>query len=207
MLMQIEVAWTESLVVGLLFGAAALALREDVDDGRERLAAGILLGLALATKQHVALLLPVVVLTIGLRVAVIGVVTGIVATVPWLLANPRLFWRDTVTDYLHFAPRSDALTMWLHEPPPLRPLLVPMALLAAYALTWLCCRGVPHRFFLGAAVVLGGFDLTNKQTFLNQWILVTWLLIGAVALEFDLAQPASAPVTFERSGLARGRRG
>jgi hypothetical protein len=104
---------------------------------------------------------------------------------PWLLADPHAFWRDTVTDFLHLTPRADALTMWLHEPDSVRSALVVVALAGGYLLTWLSCRGCRHRFLLGSAAVLAAFDLMNKQSFFNQWMLVTWLLIAAVALEID----------------------
>jgi hypothetical protein len=55
----------------------------------------------------------------------------------------------------------------------------------AYVLVWLSCRGEPHRFLLGAGVVLAAFDLMNKQSFYNQWVLVTWLLVAAAALELE----------------------
>jgi len=56
-------------------------------------------------------------------------------------------------------------------------------LLGCYLLAWLACRGHVDRFLLGAAIVLAGFDLMNKQSFFNQWMLVTWLVIAAVAIE------------------------
>src|SRR3954453_9134148 len=53
---EVEQAWTESLLLVLLVGAAAMSLRGWESSGRW-IAAGVLLGLALATKQHIWLLL------------------------------------------------------------------------------------------------------------------------------------------------------
>ena len=184
MFFQVEQAWTESLLVALLVAAAAVSLRGWVAAERW-VAAGVLLGLALATKQHVWLLLPVAAVTLGLRTAVVAAATGAIAMLPWFVANPAAMWHRTVKDFVDLAPRQDALTYWLHEPAGARTALAVLVLLAAYLLVWTACRGVPHRFLLGAAAVLGGFDLMNKQSFFNQWALVTWLLIAAAALELE----------------------
>src|SRR3954453_13984572 len=69
---QIEQAWTESLLLVLLVGAAAVSLRGWESSGRW-VAAGVLFGLALATKQHMWLLLPVAALTLGMRTAGVAV--------------------------------------------------------------------------------------------------------------------------------------
>ena len=181
---QVEQAWTESLLLVLLIGAGAVSLRGWVSSGRW-IAAGVLLGLALATKQHMWLLLPVAAVTLGVRTTVMSAATGAVLILPWFLANPAAFWHRTVTDFLDIAPRADALTLWLHERSGSHTALAIVVLVVAYALVWLSCRGVPHRFMLGGATVLAGFDLMNKQSFYNQWVLVTWLLIAAAALELE----------------------
>ena len=187
---QVEQAWTESLLVVLLVGVAAVSQRGRVDTWRW-VTAGVLLGFALATKQHIWLLLPVVALTLGIRVAATGAVTGGLLVLPWFLADPGAMWHRTITDFVDIAPREDALTYWLHEPAGARTAMALIVLVAAYTLVWLACRGVPHRFLLGSAAVLAGFDLMNKQSFFNQWVLVTWLLIGAAALELG-RQPTNA---------------
>ena len=181
---QIEQAWTESLLLVLLVGAAAVSLRGWGSSGRW-VAAGVVLGLALATKQHMWLLVPVAAVTLGIRTTAVSIVTGAVAILPWFAANPSAFWHRTITDFLDITPRADALTLWLHEGSGGRTALALLVLVVAYVLVWLSCRGVPHRFLLGAATVLAGFDLMNKQSFYNQWVLVTWLLIAAAALELE----------------------
>jgi hypothetical protein len=178
----VEQAWTESLLVLLLVGATAAADRR-APGRRNRLGAAILLGLALATKQHVWLLLPVAAITLGLRTTAIGIGTGLACILPWFVAGPNAFWQGTVTMFTGIAPRIDATTLWLHEPAGWQTALAVIVLAACYLVAWLTCRGHVDRFLLGAGIVLAGFDLMNKQSFFNQWMLVTWLMIAAVAIE------------------------
>ena len=185
---QIEQAWTESLLVVLLVGAATITWRGRSTTARW-VAASILLGLALATKQHIWLLVPVAVLTLGFRVAGAAMLAGLVFVLPWFVVDPTAMWHRTVTDFIYASARADALTLWLHEPAGARTALAVAVLVVAYVLVWLACRGMPHRFLLGSAMVLAGFDLMNKQSFFNQWILVTWLLVAAAAVERQ--QPVS----------------
>jgi hypothetical protein len=180
----VEQAWTEQLLVPLLF-AAVWWLHDEPASRRRWLGAGLLLGLALATKQHVWLLLPVAAVTLGLRAAATALVTGAVLTGPWLIADPHAFWGSTVTIFLDLPPRIDSLSLWVHEAAGSRSAAEVAVVLVAYLLVWLSCRDDPRRFLLGAATVLAAFDLMNKQTFFNQWLLVTWLLVAATAVELE----------------------
>jgi hypothetical protein len=182
---EIEQAWTESLLVPLVVAAAAVSLRGR-PGSRHWIGAGVLLGLALGSKQHMWLLLPVAWLALGRRTTAVAAATGAVSVLPWFLADPGALWRNTVTNFVHIDPRVDALTYWLHEPDGAQTVLAVMVLAAAYGLAWLCCHGVPHRFLLGCGAVLAGFDLMNKQSFYNQWVLVCWLLLAAAALALEL---------------------
>jgi hypothetical protein len=184
---QVEQAWTESLLLVLLVGTAAASLR-GWGSSRRWIAGGVLLGLALATKQHMWLLLPVAAVTLGLRTTALSAAIGGALMVPWFVADPSAFWHRTVTDFLDLAPRADALTLWLHERTGARTVTAVVVLVVAYGLVWLSCRAVRHRFLLGAATVLAAFDLMNKQSFYNQWVLVTWLLVAAAALELEHRQ-------------------
>jgi hypothetical protein len=111
-----------------------------------------------------------------------------------------VFWRGTVTTFLDVAPRIDALSLWLHEPADARTPLAIAVLAFAYLLVWLSCRGLPHRFLLGSAAVLAAFDLMNKQSFYNQWVLVTWLLIAGAALELERRTASMTSTTWSGSG-------
>ena len=183
-LFAIEEAWNELLLVPLLL--AAVWWRHDDPMTRRRwLGAGLLLGLAAATKQHVWLLLPVAAVTLGLRAAGTGLVTGALLTVPWLAADPHGFWHSTVTVFFEVPARADSSSLWLHEPAGARTAAEVVVVVVAYLLVWLSCRGEPARLLLGSATVLAAFDLMNKQTFFNQWLLVTWLVVAATAVELE----------------------
>jgi hypothetical protein len=196
----VEQAWTESLLVLLLVGALAWA--EQPQEGRwAGVGAGVLLGLALATKQHMWLLLPVAAITLRLRITAVAVATGVVCILPWFLADPHALWQGTVTEFTDIAPRIDATTLWLHEPRGWQTALALVVLGGCYVLAWLSCRGDVHRFLLGSAVVLAGFDLMNKQSFFNQWMLVSWLVIAAVAVELRESRHDVSIVTREVSPI------
>ena len=187
---QIEQAWTESLLIPLLVGAVALF--GSWPRPRNELYAGLALGVALATKQHVWLLVPVSFWTFGKRATLVAIASGAVLIVPWLVAAPRSFWEDAVAEFLRLAPRRDGLALWLHEPSALRAVLFFAGVGIAYAITWRCCRSVPNRFLLGSGTVLAAFNLLNKTAFFNQWILVTWLLLAGIALEHESANSSAA---------------
>jgi hypothetical protein len=63
-------------------------------------------------------------------------------------------------------------------PAPLGTLVVVVVLVVAY---WLVVRSRTG-FLLGAGVVLAAFDLVNKQTFLNQWVLAAELVVAGLAV-------------------------
>ena len=191
MFFAVEQAWTEQLLVPLLL-AAVWWLRDDPVTRRRWLGAGVLLGLALASKQHVWLLLPVAAVTLGLRAAATGLVTGAVLTLPWLAVDPHAFWNSTVKVFLDLPARVDSLSLWVHEAAGSRRAAEIVVLVVAYLLVWLSCRGEPRRFLLGSATVLAAFDLMNKQTFFNQWLLVTWLIVAATVVELE--RPAARAV-------------
>ena len=122
---------------------------------------------------------------------------------PYFIADPSAFWHSTVRQFVDQVPRVDSLSLWLHESSGARTALTVTALVTAYALVWLACRGVPRRFLAGSGVVLAAFDLTNKSSFYDQWVLVTWLLLAGAALELrqprNSENPASSRSTSESS--------
>ena len=181
---EVEQAWVESLLVLLLVVPAALALRRRAG-GRNWVWVGLALGVAVASKQHIALLLPVAALTLGARTAATSAVAAGALMLPWFVAGPHAFWNNTVRQFVDQPPRTDSLSMWLQEPAALRTALTLLVLAASYVIVWLCCRQHPHRFLLGSGLVLAAFDLMNKSSFYDQWILVTWLLVAGLAWELE----------------------
>lgn len=185
-LTQIEQAWTEPLIF-LLLALALLA----VAGGRAWLGVG-LVALALASKQHIALLLPLLAGwgLFGVRRALAATAAAAVLVLPWALWDPRAMWHDTVTLLVGFHPIRFADTLYLaavHElrwtPPFWITGALVLAIVAGMTLAVRRQDPSPGRFAAFAAVTLLGANLLNKQAFYNQY----WL-VGALVL---LAWPAS----------------
>ncbi|MDQ3761596.1 MAG: hypothetical protein M3460_07820 [Actinomycetota bacterium] len=202
----VQQAWTETVLLPALVGAAVLA-----DRGRTGWAA-VAFGVALAAKQHVVLLAPLVLL-LRLRPRELAAAVGTAAalTLPWLLADATRFLRCTVTLFLSVPPRQDSLSLWLLFPEPARLPLLAAALLVGYLLAWRYCPRTGGGFLVGSAVVLTMFGLINKQTFLNQWWLVGALVVAGLALaggsHCRSPLPPSYADSMHRSTATRRRRG
>jgi hypothetical protein len=170
-------AWNESVILGCLFAAVALLLSD-----RAGLAV-VPLAFALATKQHVALILPLWALwpSFGWRRALSAAALAAGICLPWLLANPGRFYGCTVRFFLDLPARPDSISLWRFLPTALQIPAVLALTLAAYLLA--------HRFLdrsiaslvLGSGLVFAAFDLANKQSFENQWLLACQLLVAGLA--------------------------
>lgn len=189
----VQQAWTETVLLPMLVATAVLA-----DRGRTGWAA-VAFGVALASKQHVVLLAPLLLLCrFRLRDLATAAGTAAALTLPWLLANPPRFLGCTVDLFLAAGARRDSLSLWLLFPAPMRLPMLTVALLAGYLLAWRCCPRTGSGFLVGCAVVLTTFGLVNKQTFLNQWWLVGALVVAGLALA---AGRHTAPVPDEPAAL------
>ena len=74
-------------------------------------------------------------------------------------------------------------------PGPLATATVLLLVVTAYALV---LRGVPRTpggLLLGSGLVLAAFDLANKQSFLNQWLLAAQLVVAGLALTAATVRP------------------
>lgn len=173
----VQQSWTEPLLLAALVATAVLA-----DRGRPLWAAAAF-GLALATKQHVVLLLPLLLLW-RWRVRDLAVTAGVAAGIvlPFLLANPARFIDCTVTFFLTAPPRPSSLSLWLHVPPWAQLPLLAIGLVAGYLIAWRCCPRDGSGLLLATAVVFTTFGLVNKQTFLDQWWLVAALVAAGLAM-------------------------
>lgn len=187
----VQQSWTETVVLPALVGTAVLVDRAVIDRGGAGWAA-VVFGVALASKQHVLLMAPLLLLC-RFRLQQLAVTAGTAAalTLPWLLANPTRFLRCTVTLFVNAPPRTDSLSLWLLVPEPARLPALVVALLAGYLLAWRYCPRTGTGFLVGCAVVLSTFGLLNKQTFLNQWWLVSALIVAGLALA-ERRQPSEA---------------
>ncbi|KGN41072.1 DUF2029 domain-containing protein [Knoellia aerolata] len=185
-LTQIDQAWTEPLLAAGLVWWAVLVRR-----GHAWWAV-VPLALACASKQHLALLLPLLLLwqPFGPRRAVAtGALTGVLVA-PWFLASPSDFVHDTVTLLLGFHPIRFANTWYLYflnEHGVTLPFWVTgvIALGALAVAALLVHRRQPplDELLRWCALVLLAANLVNKQAFYNQF----WLSAALVAM--SLAVP------------------
>jgi hypothetical protein len=195
---QAEQAWTEPLLFACLAGWALLV-------GRGRPWWAILpLALGCASKQHLALLLPVLACWPGFgwrRTLATGGLAGALVA-PWFAVGPADFWNDTVAFLVTFHPIRFADTWFiaaqteLGRTPPfwLTGLVVLATLLTA-------CRAVLRRptglgELLGwLALVLLVANLVNKQAFYNQfWLVGALVALAVAALEGSRPDPQLNPV-------------
>lgn len=182
---QVDQAWTEPLLAALLAVTVALTVRD-------RPGWAILpLALALASKQHIVLLLPLFAAWRAFgwrRTLAAGAGAGLLV-LPWVVAGPRDFLHDTVTLLVGFPPLRFANTWYLllrHEfglTPPFW--LTGVVVLAAVAVLarWVHRSATGAAGFLGsAALLLLVANLVNKQAFYNQyWLSVVLLLLALLA--------------------------
>ncbi|WP_157892079.1 MULTISPECIES: glycosyltransferase [Frankia] len=197
----LQQSWTEPLLVVCL-AAMVLAVR-----GGHGRTAVLALALALATKQHIALLLPVAAAwpRFGPRRAAVAAGAAVLGVAPWVLAGPGDFVDDAVWTNLHYRVLGHSLSVpgWAsHFGITLGFAPAAVALVAAYAAAWRA-RGDATGFCLGAALVLLAVDLMNKQTFFNHYTLPMGLLVLAAT---TLGSGGGGPVTGVPAQAAAGRR-
>jgi hypothetical protein len=161
------------------------------------------LALACASKQHLALLLPVLLVWRPFgwqRTVATGGLTGLLLA-PWFLASPSDFVHDTITLLLSFHPIKFANTLYLLALNTFGVTLpfyvtgvVVLGTLAA--VVWTVWRRQPD---LGSvlrwlAVVLLVANLVNKQAFYNQFWLVGALVVVSLAVPVAVRPRQDAPV-------------
>src|SRR5690349_8931038 len=187
-LTQVDQAWTEPLLFAGLVGWAVLVQR-----GHAWWAV-VPLALACASKQHLALLLPVLLVwrPFGWRRTVAtGALTGVLIA-PWFLASPPDFVHDTITLLLSFHPIKFANTLYLlalNTFGVTLPFYVTgvavLGTLAAVVLTVLRRQPPLGDLLRWLALVLLVANLVNKQAFYNQF----WLVGALVVLPLAAAPP------------------
>jgi hypothetical protein len=184
-LTQVEQAWTEPLLLGCLTGAMLALTR-----GRGRWAV-LGVALALASKQHVVLLLPVLAAwpRFGVRRALAAAVTAGVLVLPWFVTAPASMWHDTVRLLVDFPPLRFADTAYiavLNE----FGVRLPFWLTGAAVLATVTAATVavhrrdpdPALVLRWCALVLFVANLVNKQAFYNQYWLVAGLVLASWAV-------------------------
>jgi hypothetical protein len=193
-LTQVDQTWTEPLLLAGIVWWAVLVHR-----GRAWWAV-VPLALACASKQHLALLLPVLLLwrPFGWRRAVAtGALTGVLIA-PWFLASPSDFVHDTISLLVSFHPIRFANTLYLlalNTFGVTLPFWVAGAVVlgALAAICWTVWRRQPplDAVLRWLALLLLVANLVNKQAFYNQF----WLSGALVAVSLAVTtvpRPARA---------------
>jgi hypothetical protein len=184
-LYDVQQAWNESIVFGALAAAGVLVAV------RKPWWAAACFAVALCTKQHVVLLLPLWALwpAFGPRRA-LGAIAGAAAvTLPFFLIDPARFWHCVVAFFLDLPARTDSLSIWQLIPGPLRTAAVLALVAAAYVLIVRGLPRTPGALLLGSGLVLAAFALANKQSFLNQWLLAAQLVVAGIAVTAATHRP------------------
>jgi hypothetical protein len=176
-LLVVQQAWTEPLLLLAVVAAAVL-----MDRGRTSWAAAPL-GLALATKQHMLVLLPLIALwpQFHLRRFVTTAAIAGAVTLPWYLANPARFMGCTRDFFFGRPALSMSLSLWLNIPEPARLPVLVLALSILMIVVMVHCPRTGAGFMLGSGVLLSAFSLLNKQSFVNQWWFGSVLVIAGIA--------------------------
>ncbi|MDQ1604028.1 MAG: hypothetical protein QOE01_1873 [Actinomycetota bacterium] len=182
LLALVEQSWTEPLLFVWLVAALFC-----VDRGR-LVAAVVFLALALATKQHVVVLVPIFAVwqPFGWRRTLAAVGGAVLLCLPWALADLSAFHYGTVTRLVGMPPRLDAPELFTAAADagwtPPRVLTILVILVGAAAATWRA------RQFTGAGAIalccafaLYVVNLVNQQAFYNQWWLVGSLILVGLA--------------------------
>jgi len=216
-LFGLEQSWIDPLVLLAVCATAYAVVR-----GRTGWAVAAFAA-ALACKQQAWLFVP---LALGWRgfgwrrtwtsAALAGVFVA-----PWVITDPGAFYRGAIAYNLHLPPRADSLSLFrtamLWGWQPAFGVIVAATLAAVALALWRLPRDT-YGFLLGSASVMAVFNLSNKQTFFNEWALAAGLALAAMVFfgadeRLDSGAPCSgdgarvpAPVGPSRVGDGRARR-
>ncbi|QGN57567.1 glycosyltransferase family 87 protein [Nostocoides sp. HKS02] len=184
-LTQLDQAWTEPLLFAAMVWWAVLVQR-----GKPWWAV-LPLALACASKQHFAVLLPILLLWRPFgwrRTLATGALTGVLIA-PWVIASPPDFVHDTITLLVSFHPIKFANTLYLlalNTFGVTLPFYVTglVVLGALGAICWTVHRRQPPlaEVVRWLALMLLVANLVNKQAFYNQFWLVGALVVLSLTM-------------------------
>lgn len=189
-LLVVQQAWTEPMLLLGMVGAAVLMRRNQYTW------AAVPLGLALATKQHLVILLPLLLFWPRFGWRRLLVTGGVAAAVsaPWVLADWSRFRLCTVDFFLDAQGPAQSLSVWRLFPGALQLPMLLLGMAGAVVVVLLRCPRSPSGFLIGSGAVLSAFDLFNKQTFTNQWWLAGTLVLAGMAMSPAADMRGSGPV-------------
>jgi hypothetical protein len=195
-LLIVQQAWTEPMLLLGMVGAAILIHRDHPTW------AAVPLGLALATKQHLVVLLPLLLFWPRFGWRRLLVTGGVAAAVslPWAVADWPRYKLCTVDFFLGEQGPSQSLSVWRLLPSAVQLPLLVVGFAGAVVIVLLRCPRTPGGFLIASGSVLSVFNLLNKQTFMNQW----WLA-GALVLAGMAMGPVVADVTRPVRSAVRAR--
>ncbi len=183
-LTQVDQAWTEPLLLAGIVWWAVLVQRDHA------WWAIVPLALACASKQHLLLLLPILLLwrPFGARRAVTTGLLACLLVLPWVLVGPADIYHDTIGLLVTFHPIRFANTLYLlalNQWGVTLPFwLTGLAVLGVLgAAAWAVWRRQPalDELLRWLALVLLVANLVNKQAFYNQFWLVGAVVVVSLA--------------------------
>ena len=185
-LYDVQQAWNETIVFGSLAAAGVLVAV------RKPWWAAAALAVALCTKQHVVLLLPLWALwpAFGPRRAV-AAAAGAAARSCCPGSWPTRAASGTAWSTSSSTCRPGTTRCRSGSWSPARCARSPCCALVAVAYV-LAVRGLPRTpggLLLGSGLVLAAFALANKQSFLNQWLLAAQLVVAGLSLVAASTRP------------------
>jgi hypothetical protein len=191
----LEQGWTEPLALMLLAATLWTAIRFPR-------ALPVVLGLCLAVKQTMVLVLPAVWLLLPrplparrelLRLFAITLAVGAASTLPFFLWDPGRFWRSVVVLQFLQPFRLDALSylVWFAQTSGIRLPSVIGFIVAVLGLVLGIWRRSPTPAGFAATATLAFllFFAFNKQAFCNYY----YMTLGSMALAAAVSRPASSP--------------
>lgn len=198
-LLVVQQAWNEPILLVGLVASAVLMER-----GRWNWAM-LPFGLALATKQHLVLLLPLLLFwpKFGWRRVLGTIGVAVAVSLPWFVVNPARFTQCTANFFLGEQAPSSALSIWRILPVPIQMPLLIVGLVLAFGIAVWRCPKTPAGFLVSAGTVFVVFDLLNKQTFVNQWWLAAALLVSGIVLGGRASSTGAGERVMTEAGIER----
>jgi hypothetical protein len=202
-LFALEQSWNDPLILATL----ALAVYASRRGATRTLL--VLLAFAITLKSYVLLVVPLGCLwtAVGPRRMVWVVVGAAGFVLPWVFVDPRAFWSGAVLTPLRSAARGNALSLYSPllqsgHSPGLALAIVAVAAALLFALVALPLTDAG--FVVGLAIGLAAFNLTMKESYFNEWMLVAgFALLSAAALLGAGTSPKAAGVAPSVDGAAR----
>ena len=204
----LEQSWVDPLVLMTVCAATYAVVR-----GRHGWAV-VALALCLVCKQQAWLILPLACFwrDFGWRRAALSAGGAITFMLPWIVTAPHAFYSGVITYNLDLPARLDSLSLFTSAvragwSPGIG--VVSAATLGALALVvWRVPRDT-YGFLLGSAAVMAVFNLTNKQSFFNEWSLAAGLALAALVfgpvVVRDSRQPWSTSAALATSAVVAPR--